>query len=362
MGGVGGVGQPTVVEQKKPETDVFASLLPDTLKKKVEPTAPPLTGDTANKPLDILGNNTMNQNNQSNNNNALMPGMNMNNNNNNLMNNNSNNNNNLGSGLGGLGVGGGIQDKPEPTRATSVDKYSDVARLREQLKAAEMLESRAKKQTNEYRIKVEEMETKVKEANEKVESMMKQSQLALQEATFAKQAVAPLQQQNQELHKVNIQWKEENEKQKQEIEKLHETIDSQREDISKTKDFNLERESLTKRLEEAEQRAMKLQEEKNELQRELFQIKRERDALKEDINIIQKQQGGNIITSPPAEVKREPGPIPGIALDAQIYPVYKKGDQVVRKGEVCTVTKIDKTIDPPGIQLKVNSSGIFSIH
>jgi len=36
---------------------------------------------------------------------------------------------------------------------------------------------------------------------------------------------------------------------------------------------------------------------------------------------------------------------------------FKKGDQVLRKGQQCTITRIDFSIDPPACEVKVNSTG-----
>merc|ERR1719204_371642 len=249
-------------------------------------------------------------------------------------------------------------------RNSNYDSFNETSKLRDKLRAAEELERRAKRQATELRTQVDDMQRNMDAMKEQMEQMNKQNQQYAMQAGQAQQQVAPLMNENAQLREGVNQWEQTCNQQKMEIERLNDEIQKLQDQVEKLSDVERSQATFQSRVADAEQRAMNAEEKMQEKDRELFQVKRERDALKADVEFYKNQKGMGGVAAP-APVMPEPvsapkpvsmDPMGPIMTQAEIDS-FKKGDQVLRKGQQCTITKIDNEINPPAVTVKVNATG-----
>merc|ERR1719285_600580 len=275
-----------------------------------------------------------------------------------------------------------------PSASNFEASFGETSKLRAQLRAAEEMERRAKKATTELRTQVDDMQRNMNNMQEQMEQFQKQAQGCMMEAAQAKQQVAPLMAENQQLREGVAQWQEQCNRQQAEIERLNDEIAQLQDKVEKLSDVERSQNTFQERVAEAEKRAMNAEEQMAAIERELFAVNRERDALKADVDFYQSKSSGAAPPRPApvaaapepsqpstsisadggwgasdldlfgtaAPAPQPPKPKPRLLTQEEIDS-FKKGDQVIRKGEQCTIMKIDHSLEPPGCTVKVNSTG-----
>jgi len=258
--------------------------------------------------------------------------------------------------------------------SSSLDKYSETSKLRNLLRGAEEAERKAKQDNFKLREQVEIMERQVKEMKGQFDVWQQQSQ----QVGLERQQHQQILQQNEVL-KINCeQWQTQHQEQAQQIEKLNHELTELRDQLAMTKDFQSEKENLLAQINGANQRAMSAEEQLADREREIFSLNREKTALLDDLEHFRKPGAPVIQTQLGAPTRDFASPSQPDSLTTKKiddlgfgtfsapqpepkpqtnYHEYKRGDQVVRKGQICTITKIDNSIEPPDVTIKVNSTG-----
>lgn len=274
-----------------------------------------------------------------------------------------------------------------PSASNYEASFSETSKLRAQLRAAEEMERRAKKDCTELRTRNDDLQREMDNAREQMQAFQQQAQQCMMEANQAKQQVAPLMAENQQLREGVGQWQEQCNRQQAEIERLNEEIVKLQDKVEKLSDVERSQNTFQERVAEAEKRAMNAEEQMAATERELFAVKRERDALKADVAFYSSKASSGPpptrITPVVAPSNPEPAPAPPVAssggwdsndldlgfgappvqeskpkprlLTKEEIDAFKVGDKVIRKGEECTITKIDHFLQPPSCTVKLES-------